>query len=220
MSNRFKYCLAIVAFVFPLLHLTTIAQGQQIRIGVLALRGPSETLLRWDPTADYLTDKIEAGQMTISNTKTSLNKLLDELYSFFNPDAISKGLTLISFPTLLIDEATIFTDNEKLHVILSNLITNAIKYTKKGKVAFSYLLKNSFLEFFVKDTGIGVPEERQQAIFNRFEQADIKDTRVFEGAGLGLAIAKAYVEMLGGRIWLSSEVGKGSKFMFTIPFRT
>jgi len=75
----------------------------------------------------------------------------------------------------------------------------------------------SLLQFYVKDQGIGIPKERQEAIFERFIQADISDKRAFQGAGLGLSITKAYVEMLGGKIWVESEVGKGSIFYFTLP---
>ncbi len=116
------------------------------------------------------------------------------------------------------NKTTILTDNQKLNGILTNLIKNAIKFTDKGSVAFGYELKADKLEFYIKDTGIGIPEGRQQAIFNHFEQADIEDTRVFEGSGLGLAIAKSYVEVLGGKIWLNTEEGIGSEFMFTIPY--
>ncbi len=108
---------------------------------------------------------------------------------------------------------------------MTNLVKNAIKFTNKGSVAFGYNLisvseNGSLMQFFVKDTGIGVPKNKQQAIFNRFEQADIEDTRAFEGSGLGLAIVKSYVKILGGTIWLSSEECIGTEFMFTIPYST
>ena len=163
--------------------------------------------------------KIEAGQMKVSNTKTFINNLFDELFAFFNPEANAKGLSLISLPTLSDDKAIVFTDNDKLHGILTNLIKNAIKYTKYGRITFGYEQEGDFIKFYVKDTGIGVPKNRQQAIFNRFEQADIEDVKVLEGSGLGLAIANAYVEMLGGKMWMTSEEGIGSQFMFTIPYK-
>jgi len=131
---------------------------------------------------------------------------------------------LIQLPSLSDEESIVITDNQKLNDIMTNLIKNAIKFTNAGSVAFGYNIttdteNGSMLQFFVKDTGIGVPKDRQQAIFNRFEQADIEDRRVFEGSGLGLAIARSYVEMLGGKIWLSSEEGIGSEFMFTVPYK-
>ena len=184
-----------------------------------AITQSSERLLN---TINDLIDisKIEAGQMKVSKTETSINKLFDELYNFFKPEAVSKGLALYSLPTLSDKEAVIFTDENKLHGILTNLIKNAMKFTKTGSISFGYLLKGKSIQFYVKDTGIGIPEKRQKAIFNRFEQVDTSYTRPYEGSGLGLAIVKAYVEMLGGKIWLHSEENKGSTFNFTLPYDT
>jgi PAS domain S-box-containing protein len=162
--------------------------------------------------------KIEAGQMVVSTTETSIYNVLDELYSFHSSEANQKGLSLILEPSLTNGPVDIITDDYKLHGILTNLIKNAIKYTKKGSVTFGYSVKENFIEFFVEDTGIGIPKDRLQAIFNRFEQADIEDRSVFEGSGLGLAISKAYAEMLRGEIFVESEEGKGSRFTFTIPY--
>jgi len=161
--------------------------------------------------------KIEAGEVSISQEETSLSNLLEEVSSFHLPEAIQKGLCL-TYETIPTDDQTIvLTDNHKLVGILSNLVKNAIKYTEKGTIHFGYELKNDIIEFYVEDTGIGIPKNRIQAIFNRFEQADIEDKKALEGSGLGLAIAKAYVEMLGGTIGVKSEVGKGSIFLFKIP---
>ncbi|NOR86994.1 MAG: response regulator [Bacteroidales bacterium] len=164
--------------------------------------------------------KIEAGQIQVSNTEISLNKLFIELFALFNPEAISKELVLkFSHPNSA-EQFLVFTDNDKLFGILSNLIKNAIKFTHQGSINLSYQIKGDFLEFFVKDTGVGIPKNRQQAIFNRFEQADIEDANAYEGSGLGLAITEAYVEMLGGEIWLLSKEGVGSEFVFTIPYKS
>ena len=103
---------------------------------------------------------------------------------------------------------------------MTNLVKNAIKYTEEGSIEIGYSKKDSFLEFYVKDTGIGIPRDRQEAIFERFIQADIEDKMAYQGAGLGLSISKAYVEMLGGKIWVDSEEGKGSIFYFTLPYQT
>lgn len=163
--------------------------------------------------------KIEAGQMEVVKTETSINKMFDELYSILSHEAADKELSLISLPTSSNTEVVVLTDNSKLYGILTNLIKNAIKYTDKGSISFGYTLKDDFIEFYVKDTGIGVPQNKQQAIFNRFEQADIADKRAFQGSGLGLAISKAYTEMLGGKIWVESEEGVGSTFYFTLPYQ-
>ena len=120
-------------------------------------------------------------------------------------------------------EAIITTDREKLYAILVNLVKNAIKYTEKGTIEFGYVTTGSpaklaELQFYVKDTGIGIPKDRIEAIFERFIQADIPDKMARQGAGLGLTIAKSYIEMLGGRIWIESEEGIGSTFYFTLPY--
>jgi len=166
--------------------------------------------------------KIEAGQVKIVKTEVSVNKILEEQYAFFNPEAKSKGLELIYKPTLSDKEAIIVTDKHKLEGILTNLIKNAIKFTEFGNISFGYSIKKGKdfkeLNFYVKDTGIGIPSDRIHAIFNRFEKADIENSKVYEGAGLGLAISKSYVEMLGGKIWVSSKEGYGSTFTFSIPY--
>lgn len=160
--------------------------------------------------------KIEAGEILVSNAETSINNIMDELFYFHTPEANKKGLSLLLVPST--EKISIITDSNKLHGILTNLINNATKYTEKGSITFGYSLKKNFIEFFVNDTGIGIPKNRIHAVFNRFEQADIGDTKAFEGSGLGLAISKAYVEMLGGEIFVESTEGKGSKFIFTIPY--
>ena len=111
----------------------------------------------------------------------------------------------------------LYTDEEKFVAIITNLVKNAIKYSDEGFINFGYHKKNDFFEFFVEDSGIGIDKSRHQAIFERFIQADISDPRALQGAGLGLTITKAYVELLGGKISVESELGGGSKFLFTIP---
>ena len=164
--------------------------------------------------------EIEAGYIDVFIEDVYVNKMLVELYDYYSIEAKDKGFKLIQTPSLSDDEALILTDKYKLNRILSNLVKNAIKFTQKGVVTFGYELITDTLKFYVKDTGVGIAENRQQAIFNRFEQADIDDTRAFEGSGLGLTIAKSYVEMLGGKIWFKSEEGIGTEFMFTIPYKT
>jgi CheY-like chemotaxis protein len=102
--------------------------------------------------------------------------------------------------------------------VLSNLLSNALKFTDKGKIKLSFRLKNDFLEFSVADSGIGIAPEHHAKIFDRFYQVQYIVSRLYEGTGLGLAISKAYVELLGGKIWLTSEPGKGTTFFFTIPY--
>ena len=162
--------------------------------------------------------KIESGQMEVSVTETNINEQIKFIYDFFIPEVEQKGCRIFYKNTLSNDEAIIKTDREKIYAILTNLVKNAVKNTSNGYVEFGYEKKGEFLEFFVRDTGTGIPHDRQEAIFERFIQADIMDKQASQGAGLGLAITKAYVEMLGGRIWVESEYGKGAAFYFTTPY--
>lgn len=161
--------------------------------------------------------KIESGTLGINLTETNINNQLQFIYDSLKLDAGNKKLKLSFVSPLPEKESIIKTDNEKLYGILSNLVKNAIKYTDKGTIEFGCAKKGNEFEFFVKDSGIGIPKGRLDAIFERFIQADITDKMARQGAGLGLAISRAYVEMLGGRIWVESEEAKGSTFFFTLP---
>jgi PAS domain S-box-containing protein len=167
--------------------------------------------------------KIEAELMNVEYSQVSINKQLEYLYIFFKPEAEKKGMKL-SFKNGLPDTKDIIkSDIGKFNAILTNLIKNAIKYSHQGNIDFGYDLiktkEGQALQFYVKDTGIGVPADRLHAIFDRFVQADIEDKQVYEGSGLGLTISKAYVEMLGGKIWIESVEGEGSQFYFTLPYQ-
>lgn len=164
--------------------------------------------------------KIEAGLMKIDLTETNINEQTEYLYTFFKPEVEGKKMKLRLNNSLPSKEVTITTDREKLYAVLSNLIKNAIKYSEAGEIEFGYEKKSDVLEFYVKDTGIGIPTDRQQAIFERFIQADIADKMARQGAGLGLSISTAYVEMLGGEMWVESKEGRGSTFYFTLPFKS
>jgi len=174
--------------------------------------------------------KIESGQMEVNLQESNINEQIEFLYAFFKPEMERKEMQFLFRNSLPSNEAIIKTDSEKVYTILTNIVKNAIKFSEKGSIEFGYTLKKeskpSVLEFYVKDTGIGIPKDRQKAIFERFIQADITDSRAFQGSGLGLSISKAYVEMLGGKIWVESEeenlpAGKvgGSTFYFTLPYQ-
>ena len=162
--------------------------------------------------------KVESGLMKLLISKTNINDQIQYIYAFFKQEVELKGLQIIFNKQLPVEHANITTDREKLFAILTNLVKNAIKYSDEGTIELGCEKKGDFLEFFVKDTGIGIPKDRQSAIFERFVQADIADKRAFQGAGLGLTITKAYVEMLGGSIWVQSVEGEGSEFYFTLPY--
>jgi PAS domain S-box-containing protein len=163
--------------------------------------------------------KIETGQMEIRDNTFSLNSMIDDLYSFFSQCATDKNIKLNYKTPLDNSDIQIVTDEAKLNQILTNLINNAIKFTQNGSIDFGYEIANNEIQFYVKDTGIGIASEFQNKIFERFVQANLNITRGFEGAGLGLAICKGLVEKLGGKIWVESEINKGSTFFFTIPYK-
>jgi len=164
--------------------------------------------------------KIESGLMEVDIKELNINKKIEYIYNLFKSEVEGKGIHLSLKNRLPLKEVVTKTDPEKLYSILTNLVKNAIKYTTAGSIELGYEIKGEYLEFFVKDTGIGIPKDRQKAIFERFVQADITDKQALQGAGLGLSIAQAYVEMLGGKLWVESEEGKGSVFYFTIPYNT
>jgi PAS domain S-box-containing protein len=162
--------------------------------------------------------KIESGAVELHLSAVNINEQLNYFYNFFKPEAQKSGVDLSCHKALPYGEATVISDREMLNGILSNLIKNAVKYTHEGSIRFGYHIKEKQLEFFVEDTGIGIEKDRQEVVFDRFVQADLSLSKPYEGAGLGLSIAKAYVEILGGQIGVESELGKGSRFWFTLPY--
>ncbi|MCY1723126.1 PAS domain-containing protein [Prolixibacteraceae bacterium Z1-6] len=162
--------------------------------------------------------KIETGQVTVSLAEVNVWDLLDFQYNFFKPEAERKGLKLFVEKDSLMNEHAVYTDEIKLNSILINLIKNAIKYSSKGSITIACKKTTSHIRFSVKDEGIGIPANRQIAIFDRFVQADIEDRRVHQGSGLGLTITKSYANMLGGEVWVESNEGKGSTFYATIAY--
>jgi PAS domain S-box-containing protein len=162
--------------------------------------------------------KIESGLMKVDIKETNINEKMEFTYKFFKPEVERKGLQFLFKNGFHSKKTIIKTDSEKVYGMLTNLIKNAIKFTYEGSIEFGYEKKGEYLEFFVKDTGVGIPKNQMELIFERFRQGSESHSRGYEGSGLGLSIAKSYVEMLGGKIWVESEEGKGSIFYFTIPY--
>jgi PAS domain S-box-containing protein len=161
---------------------------------------------------------IEANLIKTVKNEVNINSFLKAIYNQFIHKADEKKIKLVIETELKDSEAIILTDNTKLNQILSNIVSNALKFTDKGQVKIWYRVKEKFLEFGISDTGIGISQEHHDRIFNRFYQVQNSVTRLYEGTGLGLAISKAYVEHMGGKIWLFSEPGTGTSFFFTIPY--
>lgn len=166
--------------------------------------------------------KIDAGEIFITHTEFSLNTTFDGLYNNYKNQLVNKEKFEIEIhleKNLPDDNCTIYTDQNRLVQIIDNLVNNAIKFTNKGQITFGYKPYNpSHLVFYITDTGIGIPKEKQDIIFNKFRQADDSLTRKHGGTGLGLSIVKGLVEILGGEIWFESIYNAGSTFYFTLPF--
>lgn len=160
--------------------------------------------------------RIETGQESVHLSKVNINEEIKSIFEFFRQECTLKNLDIHLFNSLPQGEYFIKTDLSKIQSVFTNLLKNAIKYTDSGSITISCRQENELLVFSIKDTGIGIHKEKHEEIFNRFIQADSSDKRAYGGSGLGLAISRAYVEMLGGRIWVESEEGKGSTFFFTL----
>lgn len=171
-------------------------------------------------TVDDILDiaKIQSGQVAINSGWVNINKLLKELHEYCLPQTLKKGIELRLSLTDSINELVLLSDREKLYKIFLNLIENAIRFTHSGYVEFGYMAHEACIEFYVKDTGIGISPVHHDIIFQPFCQADTQISQSYGGTGLGLTITKAYVTMIGGQIWLESKVGEGSTFFFTQPW--
>ncbi len=167
--------------------------------------------------------KIESRQVDVLESEFSLKELIDEVRCIISAERMAKHKENIELRTELnlggYDEF-IIADQSKIKQILINLTGNAVKFTQEGSVTVgARIQQNKEVLFYVKDTGIGIPEEKKELIFNRFTQADQTSSRSYSGSGLGLAISKGFVELMNGRVWVESELGNGSEFYFTIPLK-
>ncbi len=163
--------------------------------------------------------KIEAGQISINKKPTDVNQLVNTVFNQLSLSASKKGIELRLVPDSYYNNQAIMLDETKIKQILVNLVNNAIKFTDDGFVELGYRVSDRNIEFYVKDTGIGISEENHHLVFDRFNKItwDTDGKKVYPGTGLGLSISKAFVEKMNGKIWLTSEKGKGTTFNFTIP---
>jgi len=162
---------------------------------------------------------IETKQEKVTIRKVCINIIIADLLAIFKTQAADQSLSIYTRQPLTDKQSEIFTDKTKVIQILTNLIVNALKFTSEGFVEFGYNLKGDELEFYVKDSGIGIKDEMQSMIFDRFRQADESINKKYGGNGLGLSISRAFTELLGGKIWVKSKPDKGSTFYFTIPYK-
>jgi signal transduction histidine kinase/CheY-like chemotaxis protein len=162
---------------------------------------------------------IETGQIKINKSKCNLNKLLNTVYNQLKFKADQKNIKLQSSALFSRYESEVAIDETKVVQVLTNLVENAIKYTDMGFVQFGCSVTGTEIQFFVEDSGRGIPTEMKEVIFERFRQGLNHPTRVQEGLGLGLSISKSYVEFMGGELKLESKENQGSRFTFTIPYK-
>ncbi len=168
--------------------------------------------------------KIEAGEVIIQKIDFNVNSFLQEVFLMFKYEKESRGKSNIELKLILSDQINdihIETDAHRLRQVFSNLLTNSLKFIDEGYIEFGYSsISPTNIQFFVKDTGVGIGAEKKDIIFNQYGQGKDTYSRNREGTGLGLAISKSFVELLGGNIWVDSELDEGSTFYFTIPLST
>lgn len=163
--------------------------------------------------------KIEAGVVTLSIEKIELSGMIYEVSGIFKPEAEKKNIKIITDIPKLNEKQIIEGDQEKIYAVFSNLVKNSIKYSSQGTITIGFRMQKEYAECFVNDTGIGISKNKQERIFERFTRIEESNMESVEGAGLGLSIVKGYLDLMGGKISLVSEPGKGSSFMFQIPIK-
>ncbi len=162
---------------------------------------------------------IEAGQLQLNLNKVNINKINNDIYDMFSLQAKDKNIELKLINTLSDEEAIVITDGLKLKQVLINIVGNAMKFTSEGYVKFGYEVKNNILNYYIEDTGIGIAKKDQPYVFDRFRKIENIKNQQYKGTGLGLSISKAYIEHIGGQLFLTSEINKGTTFYFTLPFK-
>ncbi len=220
MSHEIRTPMNAIIGMADLLQETPLTSEQQEYVRIFQTAG--DTLLNL--INDILDlSKVEAGHLELEEIEFDLEEVIEKTVEFLAIPAHEKGLEIADhiLPGVRTD---LVGDAHRLRQIIVNLIGNAIKFTERGEVILEVKTigahgpGNCLLQFSVRDTGIGVPEERLDAIFDNFTQVDASTTRKYGGSGLGLAISKRLVELMGGRIWVESRVGEGSTFCFTARF--
>jgi signal transduction histidine kinase/ligand-binding sensor domain-containing protein/CheY-like chemotaxis protein len=204
---------AIIGFSYLLSEFELDQKSQNDYIGLIQKNSESLLVLIND-ILDL--SKIQAQQLILVKKTISVNSILTDLFEVFQLDTNTKGIELKLVKAQ--EDLAIETDPIRLKQVFSNLIVNSIKFTDAGYVEFGvHFVEKDHIVFYVKDTGIGIPYDSGNSIFERFLKLENSTTQLYGGAGLGLSISKSLTELLGGNIWYDSEVGKGTIFFFNIP---
>ncbi|MBI9066903.1 MAG: PAS domain S-box protein [Salinivirgaceae bacterium] len=243
MSHEIRTPMNAISGFTSMLNKPNLSEGKRNSF-ISIIQSSSDQLL--SIVTNILTlSSIETKQEKINIEKVCINDILIELLSIFKPQALNQNVSLYAKQKLSDSQAEIYTDKTKVTQILINLLTNALKFTNEGSIEFGYNLKSvvvahaetepegseqrlhcgvevsrsAQMEIYVKDTGIGIKKEYQKNIFERFNQAEISIGKAYGGTGLGLSISQGFVELLGGEIWVESEINKGATFYFTLPYK-
>ena len=221
MSHEIRTPMNHIMGFLELLNYTEVNQVERQEF-LNIIRSSGDSLLR---IIDDIIDiaKIESHQVEVEETTISIHKFLEDILLTYIDLISIEEKSEITIELNISDnqpQPEIISDPQRLQQILNNLLSNAIKFTNTGRITFGCKLQsNNRLMFFVSDTGIGIPKEKLALIFERFRQLDNGYTRNYSGTGLGLAISKGLIEVLGGEIWVESEINTGSTFYFTIPYK-
>lgn len=219
MSHEIRTPINGIVGFSEMLHFDNLTNEQRERYLDLVANNSKKLLSLVNDIIDV--SKMEVGQLQIYEKPTCLREVIEDLYKTFEGYLKLKKITdrkLVSVVPKKYTDLHIITDPNRLHQVMSNLISNSIKYSEKGTIEFGFEVFNKKLFFFVKDQGFGIPEDKIDLIFNRFVQLEQKDPGKIEGTGLGLSIVKGLLDLLGGAIEVESEVGVGTHIRFELPF--
>ena len=224
MSHEIRTPMNAISGFINLLGDSDINEEQKKEIIELAQSSSNDLLNIVNDIIDI--SKIEANELIINKSLNYVNRIVAEFYKFYLKDInllYKENVKLRMEIEPNSDKIAIYTDLARFRQVMSNLVSNAIKFTEKGEIVIGYNLvslgNRKLLRFFVKDTGIGIPKQDQDAVFDRFNQLNDNRTKDYKSTGLGLSIAKKLVDLLGGNIGLVSEEGEGSDFYFTLPYQ-
>ena len=216
MSHEIRTPMNAIIGMAELIEDTTLSSLQRQYVNIFRSAG-DHLLSLIDNILDL--SKIESGHLDLENVEFSISDLMEDTAAYFAVSAHVQNLELTSFASDTLPE-TVFGDPGRVRQVLVNLLGNAVKFTSQGEIALRAAVKSESpgeILFSVEDTGIGIPEDKLDTVFSSFTQFDSSTTRKYGGSGLGLAISRRLVELMGGRIWVESELNQGSKFFFTLP---